>query len=418
MTDSATGRALPAADLKRLEAAIEEIMALARAHGLDFFTMRFEICPAEVLYAFGAYGMPTRFSHWSFGKAYYLLKSQADLGLARIYELVINSDPCYAFLLESNTFLENRMVVAHVLGHSDFFKHNWRFRGTNRKMVDTMSAFADRVRQYEQRYGRDVVERFLDAAMAVAEQVDPFPGTRPDPRSDLPRFLLERAADLADWQRDILASLREEALYFRPQMETKILNEGWASLWHARIMRQLELTPAEAVEFARLHAAVLAPNPAQLNPYRLGYALLESIEARYGRERLFEVRSVETDVSLVRNYLTPELCAELDLQIYAREGDGWETQDTDWTAVRDTLLRQLENCGLPRIYAEDDNYRGRGELFLRHGYDGVELDVTHLTHALQHVQHIWGRPVHLETVHDGERALYTCDSAGNTSRVL
>ena len=407
-----------AADLQRLAGAIEAVVGRARAAGLDFFEMRYELCPPDVLYTFGAYGMPTRFSHWSFGKAYYLLKSQANLGLTKIYELVINSDPCYAFLLESNSLLENTLVAAHVVAHADFFKHNWRFQRTNRRMLHAMSAFAERVRGYEARLGRDTVERFLDAALAVAEQIDPFPGPRSEPGRDLPLFLMERAPDLADWQRDILAGLREEALYFRPQMETKILNEGWATFWHARIMREMDLPPAEALEFARLHATVVAPHPQHLNPYRLGYHLLESIEARYGREQLFEVRAVETDLSLVRNYLTPELCEELNLYVYAQKGGQWQVASTGWTAVRDTLLRQLENCGLPYIYAEDDNYRQQGELYLRHGYDGIELDVTHLTHTLQHVHHIWWRPVHLETVQGGQRTLYTCNGEKVTSRVL
>lgn len=407
-----------ACDLDRLGEAVEAVVRRARAAGLDFFPLRFELCPPDVLYTFGAYGMPTRFSHWSFGKAYHLLKSQAKLGLTKIYELVINSDPCHAFLLESNSLLENTLVAAHVLAHADFFKHNWRFQSTNRRMLHSMSAFAERVRRYEERLGRGPVERFLDAALAVAEQIDPFPGPRPAPQRDLPLFLLERAPELADWERDILASLREDALYFRPQMETKILNEGWATFWHVRLLRELDLPPAQAVEFARMHAAVIAPHPHQLNPYRLGYHLLESIEARYGRERLFEVRTLETDVSLVRNYLTPELCQALNLHVYAQQNGQWQVAATDWTAVRDLLLRQLENCGLPYIYAEDDNYQGRGELYLRHGYDGVELDVTHLTHALRHVHHIWRRPVHLETVQGGRNTVYTCHGEEVTSRVL
>ncbi len=407
-----------ARDLDRLAGAIGEVMDRARAAGLDFFPMRYELCPPDVLYTFGAYGMPTRFSHWSFGKAYYLLRSQANLGLAKIYELVINSDPCYAFLLESNSLLENTLVAAHVVAHADFFKHNWRFQGTNRQMVHTMSAFAERVRLYEARLGREPVERFLDAGLAVAEQIDPFPGPRSEPGRDLALFLLERAPGLADWQRDILSSLREEALYFRPQMETKILNEGWATLWHARILREMDLPPADTLEFARLHAAVLGPHPHGLNPYRLGCHLLESIEARYGRERLFEVRAVETDVSLVRNYLTPELCEQLNLYVYAEQGGQWQVTATGWEAVRDALVRQLENCGLPYIFAEDDNYRQQGELYLRHGYDGIELDVTHLTHTLRHVHHIWRRPVHLETVLGGRRTLYTCTGKDVTSRAL
>lgn len=405
-------------EISQLGDAIEEIVKRAQGMGLDFFEMRYEICPADVLHTFGAYGMPTRFSHWSFGKAFHLLKSQADVGLAKIYELVINSDPCYAFLLESNSLLENMMIAAHVLAHSDFFKQNWRFQETNRAMIHSMSAFANRVLQYEHDYGRDRVERFLDAALAIAQQVDPYPRNLREPGRDLPLFMLERAPELEDWQRDILASLREEALYFRPQMETKILNEGWASLWHARIMREMSLTPAQSLEFARLHASVLAPHPYQLNPYRLGYHILEDIEARYGRDRLFEVRAVETDHSLIRNYLTPELCQRMDLYVYARTGDAFQVTETGWERVRETILKQLENCGLPYIFAEEENHGQRGELYLRHGYDGVELELTHLRQTMLHLHHIWRRPVHLETVVSARRTLFTCDGKDVTSRVL
>lgn len=109
-------------EIERLERAVEEILAVARGLGLDFFDMRFELCPAEVIYTFGAYGMPTRFSHWSFGKAYFKIKTEYDYNLSRIYEMVINTDPCYAFLLAGNSLLQNKLVVAHVLGHSDFFQ--------------------------------------------------------------------------------------------------------------------------------------------------------------------------------------------------------------------------------------------------------------------------------------------------------
>ncbi|BDG62021.1 SpoVR family protein [Caldinitratiruptor microaerophilus] len=470
-----------------LEDAIARIIDRAGEAGLDFFDMRFEICPADIIYTFGAYGMPIRFSHWSFGKAFHRMKMDHDYGLARIYELVINSDPCYAFLLDTNTLLQNKMIAAHVVAHCDFFKNNWRFRDTNRKMVWTMAAFAGRVRQYEQEYGRDRVERFLDAVLAIHEHVDPLPdpdrgaaagasrdgaqrpggraaGSDQDPYGDLwnldryipaaaapaeaprpegagpgargdasrgepPRaeagargaarrptrdlllFLLERAPDLEDWQRDILSSVRSESLYFRPQLETRIMNEGWASLWHARIMRDLDLTPEESLEFARMHAAVLAPSRFHLNPYHLGLHIFSDIEARYGTEKLFEVREVDTDVSFIRNYLTRDLVERLDLYLFRKNGDRWEvTRDhSDWEAVRDGLVRLISNCGFPYIYAEDHDYQKRGELYLRHGYEGVELDPHDLTRTLPHVYHIWGRPVHLETVEGDRPVRYTYD---------
>jgi len=441
-------------DMTALTAAIEVIVEKARDFGLDFFDMRYEVCPADIIYTFGAYGMPSRFSHWSFGKSFHQMKTHYDYGLSKIYELVINSDPCYAFLLDSNSVLQNKLIAAHVLAHCDFFKNNYRFRTTNRQMVATMSAFANRVLAYEHDLGREKVERFLDAALAIHEHVDPSPakkpaakgkaekpapketpyddlwaldradpppeakGTpnRPEPTRDLLLFLMERASDLEDWQRDILSSLRQEMLYFRPQMETKIMNEGWASIWHARIMRELELTPEESVEFASMHASVLAPSRFQLNPYHLGYHIFEDIERRFGRDRIFEVRETETDVSFLRNYLTKELCDTLDLYLFAKSGDEWRITATGWEKVRDGIIRQISNCGFPYIYAEDHDYQRRGELYLRHGFEGIELDALYVRRTLPHVYHIWQRPVHLETVEDEQRVLYSCTGPQEVER--
>lgn len=137
-----------------LEKAIDEITEIAKGFGLDFYPMRYEICPADIIYTFGAYGMPTRFSHWSFGKQFFKMKLHYDLGLSKIYELVINSDPCYAFLLDSNSLVQNKLIVAHVLAHCDFFKNNVRFQNTKRDMVESMAATAERIRQYEIEHGK------------------------------------------------------------------------------------------------------------------------------------------------------------------------------------------------------------------------------------------------------------------------
>ena len=135
--------------------------------------MRYEICPADIIYTFGAYGMPTRFSHWSFGKQFHKMKLHYDFGFSKIYELVINSDPCYAFLLDSNSLIQNKLIVAHVLAHCDFFKNNVRFQNTKRDMVESMAATAERIRQYEIQYGKKEVETFFDAVLAIEEHIDP-----------------------------------------------------------------------------------------------------------------------------------------------------------------------------------------------------------------------------------------------------
>lgn len=107
--------------IRQLEYAIDEITEIAKVFGLDFYQMRYEICLADIIYTFGAYGMPTRLSHWSFEKSFHKMRTQYDFGLSKIYELVINSNPCFAFLLEGNSLIQNKLIVAHVLAHCDFF---------------------------------------------------------------------------------------------------------------------------------------------------------------------------------------------------------------------------------------------------------------------------------------------------------
>ena len=444
------------AEIRELERAIEEITAVARDFGLDFFPMRYEICPADILYTFGAYGMPTRFSHWSFGKAFHRQKLQYDLGLSKIYELVINSNPCYAFLLDGNSLIQNKLIVAHVLAHCDFFKNNVRFSRTNRDMVESMAATAERIRHYEFEYGTEKVEAFIDAVLSIQEHIDPSlirPARRPDkrepetrehrsqprgkyedlweldtapaekkkppepvkfperPEKDLLLFIEEHSTVLEDWQRDIMTVLRDEMLYFWPQIETKIMNEGWASYWHIRILRELDLTPDETIEYAKLNAAVLQPSTSMLNPYYLGLKIFEDIEKRWGRERMFEVRELDSDISFLRNYLTKELVEDLDLYVFEKQGAEWKITDKRWERVRDQLVYSRVNGGFPYLQVEDGNYHGQGDLYIRHCYEGVELDIKYVEKTLPYVQRLWGRKVHLETVVEDKTALFTCDGS-------
>ncbi len=441
---------MPDAEMTRymaeLEEGIEQIWDVAQRLGLRPFPTHFEIVPATVMYEIGSYGMPGRFSHWTHGKAYQVQKTMYDYGLSKIYELVINTDPCYAFLLETNTVLQNKLVAAHVLAHSDFFANNAYFAKTSRRMVDTMALNADRIRRYEFEHGSDEVERLLDAVLSIQEHVDPFatleevrPEERerrerpretayddlweleargaeepePPPRRsrrtprqpvrDLLLFILEHSPRLDDWERDVVSIVRAEMLYFYPQMQTKILNEGWASYWHARIMRELDLSEDEYLEFAQLHAAILQPSSRRLNPYHLGFRLLEDIERRWsadgkdGRAKLFEVREIESDVSLIRNYLTEELVEDLDLYLYKRVGDELVIVDKSWEAVRDRLVNELSSHGIPVILVEDGDYNGNLELYLRHSWDGQKLDMHYAQKTMEHVYRLWGRRVWLET---------------------
>ncbi|MBM6997696.1 SpoVR family protein [Paenibacillus sp. DXFW5] len=475
--------------MEQLEYAIAEIMEIADSFGLDYYPMRYEICPADIIYTFGAYGMPTRFSHWGFGKTFNKMKMQYDFGLSKIYELVINSNPCYAFLLEGNSLIQNKLIVAHVLAHCDFFKNNMRFSATNRDMVESMSATAERISRYELAYGASTVESFIDAVLAVQEHVDPqlikpmrydkrrqmeeklrrakdgrygqvkegayddlwsldenpsgrsaeakekavhFP---PEPEKDLVWFIQEYSEALEDWQRDIMSMLREEMLYFWPQMETKIMNEGWASYWHQRIIRELDLTSDETVEFAKLNSSVVQPSRQSLNPYYLGLKIFEDIERRWdhpteeerhrfgrepgqGREKIFEVRELDSDTSFLRSYLTKELVRDLDLYIFEKQGPEWKITDKTWEHIRDQLVASRVNGGSPYIVVQDGDYLRSGELLLKHQYEGLELDLKYLEHTLPHVYKLWGRPVHLETVVEEKRAMFSYDGQKHVRKMI
>ena len=458
-------------EVQELEQAVDQIWEIATTRfGLDPFPVRFEIVPASVMYEVGSYALPGRYSHWTFGKAYHRMKMMYDFGLSKIYEVVINSNPSYAFLLETNSPTQNKLVIAHVLGHIDFFKNNVYFSKTNRRMVDEAALHARRMSEYEFKYGRKVVEEFLDAVLSIEEHIDPNffirkPQPDPDkeddkkprrregryddllsheelaerneatdkpvdermqkqrvllPEKDLVYFIMKNSPSLEPWQRDIMAMLHEEMEYFIPQLQTKIMNEGWASIWHSRIMREMDLPTNEHLEFAELHAGVVSPHKGQLNPYYLGYKIFEDIEKRWdnptneerekfgrrggeGREKMFEVRELDNDTSFLRNYLTEELCEELDLFVYQLVDDeDWTITEKKWERVRDQLVANMTNFGFPYIEVTDGDYDGNRELYLTHRYEGVELDMKYARRTLEHVYKLWGRDVHLETQVDEE----------------
>lgn len=871
-------------EVKELEAAVEQIWEIAtNKFGLDPFPVRFEIVPATVMYEVGSYALPGRYSHWTFGKAYHRMKMMYDFGLSKIYEVVINSNPSYAFLLETNSPIQNKLVIAHVLGHVDFFKNNVYFSQTNRRMVDEAAMHARRMTEYEFTHGRKVVEEFLDAVLSIEEHIDPhffIKKARDDkegankelkrregrfddlftaeergdkeatdgdkdaarsklaaPEKDLVYFLMQHSPILKDWQRDAMAMIHEEMEYFVPQMQTKIMNEGWAccvrdsllltqkgymriddlyearqkinvaggghkavypitdfhkesqvptkrihtrrgltiegalkhrlqmadgswqflkdikigdrvnmevggnvwpaemfqldfvslrpshslnqierltgvpawaisrtlrgkntkyapavsvalenvgwqrgdyekacptrtpmhptpflteevanflgyfigdgnktksgvcltcgdeefagditqriqglfglpvtlrrdvsetssrwrievhsrelldwllslginlsdkaprkriptpvlrspkevvaaflrgyfdadayagkegirlssssielirtvqiillnfgilstqrpqqdgcrhleitgasakrffdeigfrltrkqealreyiashrwfkredttdeivhietgcddvfditvdekhayvangfinhnSIWHSRIMREMDFPTNDHLEFAELHAGVVSPHRGQLNPYYLGYKIFEDIEKRWdnptkeerekfgrvggeGRDKIFEVREMDNDVSFLRNYLTEELCEELDLYVYELVDDeDWTITDKKWEKVRDQLVANMTNFGFPYIEVLDGDYDRNRELYLKHRYEGVELDMSYARKTLENVYKLWGRDVHLETIVDDESFVMHYDGEEHT----
>jgi stage V sporulation protein R len=472
-------------DIERLRDAIDIAWEEARKFGLDPFPTHFELVPASIMYEFASYSLPGRFSHWTHGKAYHRQKMQYDFGLSKIYEMVVNTNPSYAFLMDMNNLLQNTFVVAHVFGHTDFFKNNAYFQHTSRRMIDKVSIHAERIAKYEFDHGKAEVERFLDATLSIQEHVDynlllrsdeaEKPGekrTKPStdyddiwglderqkraeeerdraslktpkfpekPEKDLLLFLMRYSPQLLPWQRDIIEIVHSEMLYFIPQMQTKTMNEGWASIWHSRIMRQLGekgvISDSETIEFAQLHSGVLSPSRTSLNPYYIGFKILEDIERRWdsptreeqdllgrkpgmGHQKIFEVREMDNDVSFLRNYLTEDLIKDLDLYLYKKEGDEWVIVEKNWQKVRDGIVNSMTNFGYPYLVVDNGDYRGNRELYLKHLYEGQELDLNYAEKTLQHVHLLWSRPVHLETVFEGKRILLTYDGERSTKTTL
>jgi len=883
-------------DIERLRDGIDAAWEEARKFGLDPFPTHFELVPASIMYEFASYSLPGRFSHWTHGKAYYRQKMQYDLGLSKIYEMVVNTNPSYAFLMEMNNLLQNTFVAAHVFGHTDFFKNNAYFQHTSRRMIDKASIHAERIAQYEFDHGKDVVEHFLDAVLSIQEHVDynlllrgdkeqpakegrsgragseeyedlwgleakqkkaederdlhhaKTPKFPEKPEKDLLLFLIHHAPNLEPWQRDVIEIVRNEMLYFVPQMQTKVMNEGWAcltgssllltergfmrydalhqllaqgeaisvasgehacdpivdrhirrnaatirlrtkcgfilegaeehklsvgpdqwlflkdvrvgqrvplsvgenvwpqqlvpiaapvqlvsatvedvaelagvgvktiyrslqgktsyqkerieaaiqqsgytpgnlgkplyssrfplvspthvteefaaflgyligdgnihttknaigftsgdreaidhyarlvqllfsieptvfwddrtakgrggrwravfysanvldllassgidlytkataksipsvvlrspravmsaflrayfdcdgcasqkegvilstfsdeiaqalqavllnygilsrrygvnirikgisaqvfaqeigfglarkqsnldtylaqhrwflreqpfdevvsiehdvadvyditvdrthryiangmlhhnSIWHSRIMRELGdrgiITNPEMVEFAQLHSGVLTPSRTSLNPYYIGFRIFEDIERRWdsptteererlgrksnmGRQKMFEVRELDNDVSFLRNYLTEDLVKDLDLYMYKKEGDEWVIAEKNWQKVRDTIVANMTNFGHPYLVVDNGDYRGNRELYIKHMFEGQELDLNYAEKTLHHVHLLWGRPVHLETMYENKRILLTYDGERNSKSTL
>lgn len=339
-------------------------------------------------------------------------------------------------------------------------------------MVESMAAASNRFREYEFKYGREKVESFIDAAISISEHIEPrqlikkrspkkedatkyecrhvkrvetpyddlwsldekdilkcdictnprkFPS---EPEKDLMLFIIENSKELEDWQQDIMSVIRQEMLYFWPQMETKIMNEGWATYWHNRIMREIEMDEEETVEYAKMHSGIIQASRTRLNPYLLGLRIFEDIEKRWdnpteeekekygrpggeGKEKIFEVRAMENDISFIRNYLTKDLVEDLDIYLYKKMGYDWKVSQKDWEKVRDGLVANLTNCGFPYIMVQDGDFNRKGELYLKHCFEGVELDVFYLEKTLPHVYTLWGKTVHLETRLDNKQVLFS-----------
>ena len=218
-------------------------------------------------------------------------------------------------------------------------------------------------------------------------------------------------------------------------MQTKIMNEGWASYWHSEIMTKKALRDSEIIDFADHHAGVLDMQPGRVNPYKVGVELFRDIEERWnrgqfgkeyedctdirekfrwdkklglGRKKIFEVRKVCNDVTFIDEYLTPEFVERFKLYTYEynkRTGQH-EIVDRDFKSVKNKLLSGLTNQGQPNIAVVDGNFENRGEILLGHKHLGVDLDLKYARETMRSIFMIWTRPVHIETLVETQAFLH------------
>jgi stage V sporulation protein R len=518
MSEFALKTALP--DYLRTEQ--DRIQKLAADSGLDFFPMVFEILTYDQMNEIAAYGgFPNRYPHWRFGMEYERLAKSYEYGLSKIYEMVINNNPSYAYLLEGNSLVDQKLVMAHVYAHVDFFKNNFCFRQTdldtggrttdpvrrsagydpNRRWIDKMANHGSRIRRVVARQGINKVEEFIDHCLSlenlldlhaaftgrwskrVAEDDEPKATEIPRLRSkdymesfinpaeyleeqrkkieaerekqtkfpehaerDVLQFLAENAP-LDRWERDVLEVIREEAVYFSPQWQTKIMNEGWATYWHSKLMTERILDASEIIDYADHAAGVLATSGGRLNPYKLGVELYRHIEERWdrgqfgkeweecddldtkknwnlglglGKKKIFEVRALYNDVTFIDEFLTADFVREHRLFAFgwSNRNERFEIESREFKAVKEKLLFQLTNGGNPSIYVEDANFDNRGELLLRHDHHGLDLRQDYAKEVLRSLLRVWKRPVNVTTIAEGKAVMLRYDGKEQTTRHL
>lgn len=473
---------------------------------LDPFDTHFVVVDlVDLIKAAARGGFLTRYPHWQHGQEFHNLYEPQRHHLSKIYELVINNDPGYAFLLDTNEEYEQAVVMAHVFAHTDFFKNNHLFKSSNRQMVQRMGDHKRLIEKHiaNPRIGYENVEKFLDKAHSIqwlidlgktappslyenrkvapekiVEEVEELkrgiPGMKvgdvslpewmeesiypqkqqemdrevqwqrkrealkkipPHPERDLLGFLIKHGDGMEDWQRQILTLMRDESYYFAPQLKTKIMNEGWATFWHSKLMSDVPslINPKRVVAVSSMMAGVVRSQRTNINPYLLGYVIFKDICERWskgqhdsnpeyrklqglmerrsynnhageaaGIQKIQEIRSIESDFDFIRKYFTEEIAQRLQMYNYDTEENVDDTttkviSSKDFQDIKQRLLDQLENGGQPIIEVIDGNLNQRKELLLRHLYK-YSLKPDYAETTLAYIQSMWGHTVHLDTM--------------------
>ena len=458
------------------------IRATAERYGLDTYPNQLEVISSEqMMDAYASVGMPVNYRHWSYGKEFIATErnySRGQMGLA--YEIVINSDPCIAYLMEENTLAMQALVIAHACyGHNSFFKGNYLFRMWTdaSSIIDYLVYAKNFVAECEERHGLDAVEQTLDSCHALMnhgvdryrrpaklslaqerarlhdreayaqQQINDLWRTlprRPDkaeeekevrrfpeePQENLLYFIEKNAPLLEPWQREIVRIVRKIAQYFYPQRQTQVMNEGWATFWHHRLLNQMYddgyLSDGMMIEWLKSHTNVVAQPPmANLNPYALGFAMYTDIkricEKPTDEDRRWfpdlagadwlptldhAMRNFK-DESFIGQYLSPHLMREFRLFSIVDDAAQREYEisaihdETGYQHVREALSRQYDlSTREPNIQVWNVNLRGDRSLTLRHTQHQNRPLHESAQEVLKHVARLWGFGVHMESAND------------------
>jgi stage V sporulation protein R len=376
------------------------------------------------------------------------------MGFSRLFEVVFPGNPGHAYLASSNGLADNILVTAHVLGHADFSNNNLLFRRCqdqgSEHIVEHAASHARQIQMDIESHGQNAVEQVLDAALSLEQYIDidqklrrerypeylpapaqptddafrtrfaaldagavPVPQSRkirtplpPHPERDLLWFIATYAPEMESWERDIFLAVREESFYFYPVYATQIMNEGWASYWHARLLREADFIPQAAyLDAIKCHSDVVRPVAAgeqvalAVNPYHLGFTLWEEIVKNSGVDAARQIMREDDDFSFLRNHLTHDIAADMGLFRYQRQQNGQvKVVAGDIEDLQESLLSDKYNFGAPRISVLE--VRSDGTLVLQHDcqMDGRGLDADRSRRVLEYVKRVWRRPVLLKTV--------------------
>ncbi|WP_295640592.1 SpoVR family protein [uncultured Methylibium sp.] len=471
----------------------EVIRRTAASYGLDTYPNQLEIITAEqMMDAYASVGMPVNYRHWSYGKEFIATEKnyrRGYMGLA--YEIVINSNPCISYLMEENSMAMQALVIAHAAyGHNSFFKGNYLFRMWTdaSSIIDYLVYAKNYVAECEERRGLDAVEDLLDSCHALMnhgvdryrrptrlslaqeqarrtereayaqQQVNDMWRTLPrgkeraaeeadarrfpdEPQENLLYFIEKNAPLLEPWQREIVRIVRKVAQYFYPQRQTQVMNEGWATFWHHKLLNTMyddgHLGDGMMVEWLKSHTNVVYQPPVGhpayngINPYALGFAMYNDLkricEAPTDEDRSWfpEIAGGDwlatidhamrnfKDESFIGQYLSPRMMREL--RLFAVLDDEQEDEleisaihdETGYRRLREALSRQYDlGQREPNIQVWNVDLRGDRSLLLRHTQHNNRPLNDQTTEVLKHVARLWGFDVHLESV----------DGAGETTK--